>query len=102
MNLISTLYVLHNFHIFTFMNNAERIAEMKVDLIQRLLAIEDREVLDEISVCLQNAADRGINWYENLGDEDRASVDRADADIAAGRLHSHEVVQAELKQLLKE
>jgi predicted transcriptional regulator len=97
MMLISTLYVLHIFHIFTFMNNAKRIAEMKVDLIQRLLAIEDRAVLDEISVCLQNAADHHANWYENLDDEDKASITRGEADFDEGKFSEQDEMIERIK-----
>jgi predicted transcriptional regulator len=75
----------------------ESIAERKIDLAQRLLAIDDLAVLDEIYAILVNAAEDDVNWYENLSDEDKASIERGRADIAAGRVISQKDLMAESK-----
>jgi predicted transcriptional regulator len=80
----------------------ESFFELKNDTARIILGLQDEAILARVREILEEAEGADGGWYDSLDDEDRASVDRADADIAAGRLHSHEEVKAELKQWLKE
>lgn len=79
------------------MKIAESISERKIDVTKLVMAIEDAAVLDEIYAILLNAADNEANWYENLDAEDKASIERGRADIAAGRVHTTEEVMREAR-----
>ena len=70
---------------------------MKVDLAKLLMATEDQALLAEIYAILLNAANEDVNWYENLDPEDKASIERGRADIAAGRVHTTEEVMREAR-----
>jgi hypothetical protein len=84
------------------MNVSERFLELKNDTAQIILALKDEAILAKVREILEDAAGADGGWYDSLDDEDRASVDRADADIATGRVYSHDEVKADLKKWLKE
>jgi uncharacterized NAD(P)/FAD-binding protein YdhS len=76
------------------MKGAESFLELKNDTAQIILALRDEALLAKVRELLAEAEAADGRWYDSLDNEDKASVDRADADIAAGRLHSHEDVKA--------
>ncbi len=79
----------------------ESLSDMKVEVTRLLMATDDQALLDEIYAILLNAADNDENWYENLDDEDKASIERGEADIAAGRVHTTEEVMREARSWKK-
>lgn len=84
------------------MKSAESFFELKNDTAQIILALQDEALLARVREILEDAALADGGWYDSLDDEDRASVDQAEADVAAGRILSHEQVKENLKQWLKE
>ena len=84
------------------MKVSESFLELKNETAQIILALQDEAILARVREILENAAGADGGWYDSLDEEDRTSVDRANADIAAGRVHSHQEVKSELKKWLKE
>ncbi len=84
------------------MKSAERFIELKNDTAQIILALQDETIRARVGEILEDAALADGAWYDSLDDEDRASVDQAEADVAEGRILSHEQVKENLKQWLKE
>lgn len=89
------------FHIFTLMKVADNFFELKNDTAQIILALQDEDLLAKVREVLEDATMTDGGWYDALDDEDRNSVDQAEADVNAGRILSHEQVQENLKQWLK-
>lgn len=79
-------------HIFSPMKEVNSISEIKVAITKLLMATEDQALLAEIRARLHHAAGDDKNWFENLDAEDKASIARGEADIAAGRVHTTEEV----------
>jgi hypothetical protein len=81
------------------MKTHESMAEMKEEIIQLLGITHDELVLSEVRQLLQQPA---TDWWDELSDEEKAAVDRAEADIVAGRVFAHAEVKADLEKWLKE
>ena len=75
--------------------------ELKNDTAQIILALQDENLLAKVRKVLEDATMTDGGWYDSLDDEDRNSVDQAEADVTAGRILSHEQVQENLKKWLK-
>lgn len=69
------------------------ISEFKVDLAQRLLAIEDMALLQRISELMAAPTD----WWDELTDEEKREVEEAEADIAAGRFSTQAQVMERMR-----
>jgi predicted transcriptional regulator len=78
------------------MKVAESISDIKVGVTRLLMATQDQALLAEIHALLLNAAS-GEDWYASLDEEDKASIARGQADIAAGRVHTTEEVMREAR-----
>jgi hypothetical protein len=75
----------------------ERFLDMKVDLARRLLATEDEVMVRKIAELMGEPFD----WWDELSDDQKAAVDRAEVDMAAGRVHAHEEIETNVKEWLK-
>ncbi len=78
------------------MKVAESISDIKVGVTRLLMATQDQALLAEIHALLLNAAS-GEDWYASLDEEDKASIERGRADIAAGRVISQKDLMEESK-----
>jgi hypothetical protein len=85
-------------HIY-LMKVEESISDRKLELAQWLLDLDDEMIIRQIEDLKEAALG---DWWGTLTDEEKSSVNRAEADVAAGRVHSHEEVVNELKQWLEE
>ncbi len=63
----------------------ETIADRKLELAQWLLSLDDEVLISQIEGLMQ-AAMSEHDWYDELSEIEKAELDEADADIAAGRV----------------
>lgn len=84
------------------MKIGESFLELKNETAQIILALQDEAILTKVREILEDAAGADGGWYDSLDDDDRATVDQAEADVAEGRVLSHEQVTENLKLWLKE
>lgn len=84
------------------MRGSESFLELKNDTAQIILALKDEAILAKVREILEEAAGADGGWYDSLDEADKMSVDQAEADVAAGRVVSHEQVKQELQQWLRE
>lgn len=81
------------------MKAVESISELKVSLAQRLLSLEDEVLLAQVAALLRADSE---DWWEELDEEDRAAIARADEDITANRLYTHDQIKEDLNSWLHE
>jgi predicted transcriptional regulator len=77
----------------------ESLSELKQDILQLVESSQDEAILNEVRQLLQHPAE---DWWDELTEAQKASVERAEADVAEGRVFTHEQVKADLKKWLKE
>jgi hypothetical protein len=57
----------------------------KIDLVQRILAIEDPNLLHEVEIAVMNALIPD-DWYEHLNDEDKEAIHQSRIEFEAGEV----------------
>jgi hypothetical protein len=65
---------------------------IKLELMQWLTKLEDRETLDYLKIVMDSRETRS-DWWHDLTDDQKSGIERGLADIDAGRVHSHEEVK---------
>lgn len=88
--------------IFTNMNGSEKFLELKNDTARIILSLQDEAILARVREILEEAVGADGGWYDSLDAEDKAAVDQAEAEVAAGRVLSQKQVEENLNQWLKE
>jgi predicted transcriptional regulator len=61
----------------------------KLDLIEWILKLNDSSVIEKLRAIKDNYA-KSKDWYDDLNDEELASINRGLQDIEEGRLNSHD------------
>jgi len=69
-------------------------AGLKLDIIQKIVNTDDDAVLKQIKDLLDSLSN---DWYFSISEEERASIQRGEKDLDAGRKFSHEEIMAEAK-----
>lgn len=82
------------------MKQSATISDRKLELAQWLLAIDDEALLAQIEALMQTTTGQP-DWWDELSEEEKAEVKEAEADLAAGRVFSHEEVMEKLKSCLR-
>jgi hypothetical protein len=85
--------------IFKIMKAQESLSDIKMEIAQLLSSSQDESILSEVRQLLQMPTH---DWWDELSESDKAAVDRAEADIAAGRVFSHRDILADLEQWKRE
>lgn len=75
------------------------IAELKNNLHKFVVETDDRAVLQYVERIFINMA-VGDDWWGQLSDQDKASVDRGVEQLDAGNSRSHDEVMAKAKELI--
>ena len=65
---------------------------IKLELMQWLTKIEDRETLEYLKIVKDSRETRS-DWWHDLTDEQKKGIDRGLADIDTGRSHSPDEVK---------
>lgn len=74
-------------------------SELKLQIMNRIAAIEDELILEEIYKMVNREA--GLDTVYKLTTDERKAIDAGLEDIKAGRLYSSEVAEKMLKEWLK-
>jgi hypothetical protein len=72
------------------------IQALKLDLVERIIQIDQPSILLKINKILQNNSDD--NWWEKLPPEIQESIKEGLNDVKNGNVFSHEQVIKEAKQ----
>ena len=74
---------------------AEKDLSLMIDEIVKLVrSRRDIEMLEEVHAILSGEAN---DWWDELTEAEKAGIDEADADVAAGRVFSTEEVMREAR-----
>jgi hypothetical protein len=65
------------------------IQDTKLDLIQWISGIQDEGVIEQLSDYKKSTES---DWWDELSDEEKASIERGIEDADCGRVHSHKDV----------
>jgi len=64
----------------------------KLDLIEWISKLNDSSVIKKLRSIKENYS-KSKDWYDDLDEEERASIDRGLKDIDEGRLNGHDAAQ---------
>ncbi|CAG5078958.1 hypothetical protein [Parvicella tangerina] len=73
-------------------------AELKYSIIELISSINDESKLRKI---YQSISSESKDWWDELTEEQKASVERGVEDIKHGRVTPHETVMSEIRQLIE-
>ena len=65
---------------------------IKLELIEWLAKLEDKETIEYLKL-IKDSWSSGHDWWNDLCDDERASIERGINDIEKGRTTPHEVVK---------
>jgi predicted transcriptional regulator len=66
------------------------IQTKKLELIQWVAGIQDESLIDELQKFMQG---ENRDWWDDLSDDQKASIEAGQEDIEAGRVMPHEEVK---------
>lgn len=75
-------------------------SELKLNLHKLIDGITDTSVLQALYTSLSNSNATGSDWYDELSEEAKVSIDRGLKDLEQGNFVSFEDVESELDGLL--
>jgi predicted transcriptional regulator len=84
------------FRIFTVMKTEKDLQRRKREIRQLIDATEDDSLLEQVYAILNGPSE---GWWDE--EAEREAIEAADADIAAGRVFTHEQVLENIKACLK-
>ena len=65
---------------------------IKLELIEWLAKLEDKETIEYLKL-IKDSWSSGHDWWDDLSDDERASIERGIKDIEQGRTTPHEAVK---------
>jgi predicted transcriptional regulator len=72
------------------------LSERKNRILKLVKSSQDEAIIDEVLAILSGETG---DWYDELTDEEKAELAEAEADVAAGRILTHEQVIQNLKNV---
>lgn len=72
------------------------IETKKYELIEWLTQVHDEDLLEQLEMVRDSWKEK--NWYANLSDEQKESIERGLKDSEEGRVTPHEVVMKEMRE----
>ena len=80
------------------MKTDENLSGMIDEVVKLVRSSQDMAMLAEVRALLSGGTS---DWWDELTDEEKAGIDEADADIAAGRVFTTEEVMQEARPWLR-
>ena len=74
----------------------------KLDIIQRICEIQDNDLLDIIKKIIYLPTDSKSDWWDQISQAEKNSINRGLDDLAKGRIHSHEQIRKKYEKWLKD
>ena len=71
----------------------------KLELIEWLIKLKDQSLLDYLST-IKNSVKNESDWWEELSEDQKKSIQKGIKDIEEGRFHTHESVMKKYEQYL--
>lgn len=78
------------------------ISAEKLTIIQRICEIRDTDLLDLIRNIIDVPKISGRDWWNEIPDEEKASIERGVSDLKKGDLHSHDQIRMKYERFFKD
>jgi hypothetical protein len=78
------------------------ISAEKLDIIQKIIAIQDNDLLTLIKSLLTSSPTNQGDWWETITTAERESINRGLADLNSEKISSHEQVRTRYAKWLKD
>jgi methionine synthase II (cobalamin-independent) len=74
----------------------------KLEIIQRICEIQDKDLLDIIKKIIYLPTDSKSDWWDQISQAEKKSINRGLDDLSKGRVHSHEQIRKKSEKWLKD
>ncbi|MCK9639734.1 MAG: hypothetical protein M0R39_07455 [Prolixibacteraceae bacterium] len=78
------------------------ISAEKLDIIQRICEIQDDDLIDLIKNIIDIPQASKSDWWDQITQEEKESINRGLDDLQKGRVHSHELIREKYEKWLKD
>jgi hypothetical protein len=78
------------------------ISAEKLDIIQRICEIQDNDLIDLIKNIIDVPQPSNSDWWNQISQEEKESINRGLEDLQQGRVHSHELIREKYEKWLKD
>jgi predicted transcriptional regulator len=75
------------------------LTTQKLELIEWLIQLKDKSVIDYLNT-IKDSISSDTDWWDELTDDQKASIERGMKDIEEGRFHTHESVKKKYERYL--
>ena len=76
------------------------VVELRTDLHSMIDKITDSNILSAVKTLLSGKAEKQIDWWETISDEERVEIEQGLAEADRGEVIPHEEVMAKYKKWL--
>lgn len=68
----------------------------KLEIIQKIIDIQDNELLSLVNSIISAPGKSKTDWWEEISEEERESINRGLEDHHQGRVHSHDQIRKKI------
>ena len=78
------------------------ISAEKLDIIQRICEIQDNDLIDLIKNIIDIPHVTKSDWWDQITQEEKESINRGLNDLQQGKLYSHDQIRKKYEKWLKD
>jgi hypothetical protein len=78
------------------------ISAEKLDIIQRICEIQDNDLIDLIKNIVDIPRSSKTDWWDQITQEEKESINRGLDDLQNGKVHSHDQIRKKYEKWLKD
>jgi len=78
------------------------ISAEKLDIIQRICEIQDNDLIDLIKNIVDSPHTSKSDWWNQITQEEKDSVNRGLNDLQQGKVYSHDQIRKKYEKWLKD
>ena len=78
------------------------ISTEKLDIIQRIIQIQDNDLIDLIKNIIDIPDSSETDWWNQITQEEKESINRGLNDLQKGKVYSHDQIRKKYEKWLKD
>jgi len=78
------------------------ISAEKLDIIQRIIQIQDNDLIDLIKNIIDNPDSSKTDWWNQITQEEKESINRGLNDLQQGKVYPHDQIRKKYEKWLKD
>jgi hypothetical protein len=78
------------------------ISTEKLDIIQRIIQIQDNDLIDLIKNIIDIPDSSETDWWNQITQEEKESINRGLNDLQKGNVYSHDQIRKKYEKWLKD